>query len=1209
MEVTHDCYFWLKKSNTILTTYAEYDEKIILNKEDSIKLELGLIVPLIKLVYSGQLPNESEFAIANSSNSRLYNWNMLLKPLENIGVIVNADTKALIVAGDRQQVIDIINSIIDLIDKNKKKKKIVNTSDGALLLNNIEANSALEDAESVLEFLILTFCKAFHITPKIAAGLLTQKCHYLSQIIVKGLKSDYSPVFEWYEIMQNHLSSIIALIETEQSSLNLIYSCLKPGLLSKNLSINIKAAEIINLYYTQLRVLESLSWDWFYTQSDAIILCFKLIDLNQESFFPYLNLLLTFGKKKLADVFYSKLKDFCKNWKNYIKFIQIFLPVISKSPWAQLMFNQGLIDSWVDIGLRESETDIKNLDNKVFCIGFLCDLWGSFPNYIEIRDDLATNMLAVIKRSTREVSKLLKFIIYGRLFYLLSIFSLQKNSFAPVIYKTLTFFLIENYNDESIREFMLTNTIKIFTEIDSIPLGILLEPFIKQSQIAKNVIYNIFDFDFFIFIAKHSRLIIKDAILLIDLLGKIILSSSYYCLLSTVPFLLIINHFSDNVTLKEYLIKYIGISIRVYYSEKIKNENPIRNKLTQNILYLIEKIIQVDVFNLNQEIKEIFDQNYDELKKIKDNNLGILFRILGVVKKNEENFIRFEKSLAVDKNYYEDPGKVSSLYNVPRGRVMSDLEKVKKKRLERENKEKDEISKKNINEVNTKKHLRKQIEKRRIELGVKSKIDEEDTVFLSETTDKEMIIQLNRIQEESLQDQDMIDITIKKYSRVIRILFAKYTGSSYKHKVNPVCTFDKLQDTKANLSESDFCKLIRENNISSLLISTEEIRQIFKSLALKIKSSTIQFENFNDLLYMTSSLIFTRDPFNLSKYPQAIIFDAIFEMFKETEPQIVPKYIYEETDPGYGDRDIVRILNQELEKNPEIPMPETYKKYKEAVLCINHNAIIDNVGLKISLEILDSIMVNCFAVHLLMPIVDIEYKYRAKGLCTTDDNKPSIKNITRIESNPKFSKLSPYAKLSAIKSINIPEEDIIECAKLLDDIIYSVSKNSMVLISKFPKPAGSINNKIIIEKQTKEIERNIEIEKAELKRKNRMQTIEEEVNRLREQKEYKIYLEEEEKKKESLKAKFFEKKMKVKRDKEKFELEERLLEYKLGKYEKEIKAKEKSDRFLKDMWRMGRVNASIDYRRPKSIEVSLIEKETNRNKSISIPVIKKKNNK
>ena len=73
MEVTHDCYFWLKKSNTILTTYAEYDEKIILNKEDSIKLELGLIVPLIKLVYSGQLPNESEFAIANSSNSRLYN--------------------------------------------------------------------------------------------------------------------------------------------------------------------------------------------------------------------------------------------------------------------------------------------------------------------------------------------------------------------------------------------------------------------------------------------------------------------------------------------------------------------------------------------------------------------------------------------------------------------------------------------------------------------------------------------------------------------------------------------------------------------------------------------------------------------------------------------------------------------------------------------------------------------------------------------------------------------------------------------------------------------------------------------------------------------------------------------------------------------------------------------------------------------------------
>ena len=58
---------------------------------------------------------------------------------------------------------------------------------------------------------------------------------------------------------------------------------------------------------------------------------------------------------------------------------------------------------------------------------------------------------------------------------------------------------------------------KIFEEFSSIPLGVLLEPYIKQCQISKNVALNVFDFEFFLVIAKHEKLSVKDAVLLLDL--------------------------------------------------------------------------------------------------------------------------------------------------------------------------------------------------------------------------------------------------------------------------------------------------------------------------------------------------------------------------------------------------------------------------------------------------------------------------------------------------------------------------------------------------------------------------------------------------------------------------------------------------------------------------------------------------------------------
>jgi hypothetical protein len=124
-------------------------------------------------------------------------------------------------------------------------------------------------------------------------------------------------------------------------------------------------------------------------------------------------------------------------------------------------------------------------------------LWIFFTNFIETNEEIPRKILSLINKTTKNQSSLLKFTIYGQLFHILSVFSHLNNTFAPAIYKTLAFCLVENYSNENLREFMQSNMQKIFEEFSSIPLGVLLEPYIKQCQISKNVALNVFDFEFF----------------------------------------------------------------------------------------------------------------------------------------------------------------------------------------------------------------------------------------------------------------------------------------------------------------------------------------------------------------------------------------------------------------------------------------------------------------------------------------------------------------------------------------------------------------------------------------------------------------------------------------------------------------------------------------------------------------------------------------
>jgi hypothetical protein len=76
-----------------------------------------------------------------------------------------------------------------------------------------------------------------------------------------------------------------------------------------------------------------------------------------------------------------------------------------------------------------------------------------------------------------------------------------------VIYKLLTFALIENIHDDDIREFMLRSFTNVFNQHKTIPVSILVEPILRIMQLTEQRFkLNCLDYTFFKTLANHPKL-------------------------------------------------------------------------------------------------------------------------------------------------------------------------------------------------------------------------------------------------------------------------------------------------------------------------------------------------------------------------------------------------------------------------------------------------------------------------------------------------------------------------------------------------------------------------------------------------------------------------------------------------------------------------------------------------------------------------------
>ena len=192
----------------------------------------------------------------------------------------------------------------------------------------------------------------------------------------------------------------------------------------------------------------------------------------------------------------------------YLEVVGDVLPFLIQVDKSKII-RSGLLDFWIDLCSREAENDSKiQSGEKLIALAILSDIWLLFTEFVDSKDDMANTLLFVLKRAVRERNKSIRLTSIAYLFKILDKLSQQKNKSAPMIYKTLIFSLIENPNEPSIREMYLTNFKELFTTNKTIPIALLMEPYIRQitSQLSVTFQFKNFDFDFFTFIIKHQKL-------------------------------------------------------------------------------------------------------------------------------------------------------------------------------------------------------------------------------------------------------------------------------------------------------------------------------------------------------------------------------------------------------------------------------------------------------------------------------------------------------------------------------------------------------------------------------------------------------------------------------------------------------------------------------------------------------------------------------
>ena len=1034
-----------------------------------------------------------------SNSAKLYNWKIIFKTLQSLNIDVNQDIQQQILNGDSDFIVKLLGKIMKRHKKLStpsrfKSKRPRMAPDGALYIESIDPKRDLMQTNSCLEFLILSFCQSFLIAPKQAAGLLTQGNKFLAHIIVKGLKGNHEKVQDWYSVFIGKFSKLKQLIEVElaKGSLQLILNAVKPGLLCKQQKTVEKCAEVLKIIFSEIHS-EEVLWEWLKT--DTIELCAISLKRSDEATAKFFSkIFLPLKNNHLFDLINEKLKVFLDN----SEFLTILLKLYSGFFEEKNKFKEsGLVDFYLHFALSSVEVN-KILDNKgknSYCLKKLSLLFCLWRDFSEDVCESENEIMLEAKRIMKDCSVDTKIFILGQFFGMVNGFYLDKCKSAAVILKTLIFALIENYENEVLREFVLQNFIILIDSIESLPICSILDPLLKQIQYFQSIRFNVVDHEFFLTAARHPRVSLENLIIILDVLCKAFLEDLLYSKACQYTILYIIGTYFEKTPVAEYIFKFCDLSfslISTLAAEKFMkpekkgatqgNKNVVNSEVEANINSAHRRNLIFDIFNkliklknpyLNEHIqKQALEHNWNVKRSTKENNKGFesLLNMLGDA---DELIKSFEIRAIVP---YQEPLKTESNFQAYRppaitGRAAEDIERIKNQR-------KLAIEKKVKLEEEQKKKQQKLLENALKDLE-SNKSKQEMVGILDKSgliTSIDQTFEYFDLSVEPKNEVDLIEKISKRYALPLKLLFIKYCKPPIKKQSPDLESFDENI-----LTESQLLNLLKGEFIIPQKLKRDEALSIIKETYRRESNSTnpVKFtrKSFQLVLFQLSANLFkSDDQFNVT--PLALRYWEFIKLLRKSEKN---QKIYDEPDPGTADREVTNFLNEKLKINPNFPLPPSIFKCTEYEFEIVYKP---PKGFKtphrVALEVIDELLFSGLNLHFLRPVFKAIPVTVAKGSNISEN--PSVAIL------PIYLSVSPDMKYNILKlSEKFHLDTLIDAGKVLEELLVSVSTGK----DKFGIFTGFTKNSYLKQKEIENYEIEQKRAKAEALRKQRKQQLDE----------------------------------------------------------------------------------------------------------------------
>ena len=282
---------------------------------------------------------------------------------------------------------------------------------GTVSINNIDPQADPTEGQNVLEYILTTISQGMGLSPKQAAGLLSNNNKYLVHVCVKGVKGDFEKISQWYQIVYKTCKHLAELIdrEEEQGTIQLSLKIISCGLFSPHYDIVVWCLRVLSKLGSELdiRKLLNSAYEWFVDQDGGLSSVIYALNKHSDIIENVVSVMFQFGKYNMLELFNLHLKNLTMDLAQYMDLVTDIYSTVSEQFF---IITPEVLDFWIDTAIQQADGDSQTtVSEKTSALSFLAEVWISKSERIEQREDIAFIILKLLNKCSRDRSKVLKF--------------------------------------------------------------------------------------------------------------------------------------------------------------------------------------------------------------------------------------------------------------------------------------------------------------------------------------------------------------------------------------------------------------------------------------------------------------------------------------------------------------------------------------------------------------------------------------------------------------------------------------------------------------------------------------------------------------------------------------------------------------------------------------------------------------------------------